>query len=804
MPYVCANPDCGCVFGEATVIENRLTCPKCKGNKVIAPNKKSIEAIDKTLMPYRFIQRPVDPTPIPYYKISTFVDQSLGRDIMVIHKPKDNGEGTELLISYPPFKPYYYIDEESYKQHTNQIDRLLAEFGGVIQQCNAFGTDGKKVLKVVFSNDMARKSSSYRMPNFARTYQSNRPLTNAILQDYNLTTKALPTRLYMDMEVDPRNVPTLERSDGRILTICTVDNRQTSKSYLLEHDDDDSLRELLRSFLSDIFNYSCVCGFYSAKFDIPYSAIWIMRLGIGFDWDFITTMDMHNIYTVLNTVNYDERKFNLESIAQREFGEGKEELKDYQVIWDWWKSKDERLLKYCMKDADLVRRLDEKWLAIDSRLAATNLTGVRPDSYVSYLHGLESIVIKKLNSRKPPHVLYTPTRKRFEAKIEGALVFDPIIGLHRNVVFLDAKSMYNRIIRTFNIGFDTVDPNGEIITPKARYTNKFDSVLREVLKELEYWRELYRKERDTYELYSEKWIEFDKKQWVVKYYLVSTYGILASPWSFIYDPVVAETITLLGKEVLKVARSIIEYNGFQVVYGDTDSLCFSIPDSNGWEAMLEKAKELAKKVAFGVNYYAKSRFNVNNPEIEFEVDKIFDWAYFTRAKKRYAGLLTWKGTALNPPRLYIAGFESRRTDWPEFVQEIQRSVFMMIGEGKSTQEILSFVREKLDLLYAGRFNDKIIQKKVIRKKISDYTKNIPPYVKAASMLAAQGKEIRIAQQIQYYLAQDKSIIPVVDRPLEVIEPKYYDYIKQQVFSILERMEIPIAQIDNRDLLQVFS
>jgi DNA polymerase elongation subunit (family B) len=915
LPYLCLDTNCNTMFGDASGYRSgKPHCPKCGGDKVLAPGRKSIRSIDPSLMPYRTYDKPLDPRTLPvFYKLSTFTDEDTQTDWMAIHKPKDNGDGNEILFARPPFKPYYFIDELGYSQNQSSIDGLLQQFHGSIdRKFKGFqaGGDHRPVIKVEFRSDPERKRSSYQIDKFVRCYQSNTPHTASILRDLDIQIKGYPTRMVWDSEVDPRNVPNLQRNDGRIILICGVgykvgsgtsrlaglnDNLMTGyinpsgdvvphpveggvRQYVfrLTEDTDVSVaRDVLRPFLKEAFNYSALMGFYSAKFDVPYTQIWIARLKLGFDFDFITVFDFHNIYTVLNTNNWDDRKFNLDSIATREFGEGegKEKIKDYQVLWDWWVSKDPRLVSYCLQDADLVRRLDEKWSGIDSRLVATNLTNVRPDAYISYMPGIESITVKKLNKRNPSEVLYTPSGKRQSSTYEGAMVFDPVKGVHDNVVFLDAKAMYPHIIRTFNIGLDTLDPNGEIHTPKANFKNKPDSVSKEVLDELEKWREFYKAERDKYEVDSEKWSEFEKKQWVVKYYMVSYYGVLGSTWSFMYEPSVAEAITLLGQQILGCARHILQYMGYPVLYGDTDSLCLKLTDEEifGYrptEAQYKKFKArtcpkdtcrtpldwnwkgdpvtggpegycpnckkvmmtvkllktlclsrvLADVVERAVNYFAETRFHVLAPQMEFEVDKVYQWVYFTKVKKRYAGPMLWKGVPLPEPKLKITGFESKRTDWPKFIQSIQLRCFDLLGSHAPEKTVLDYVESELDSLYRGERDQDIIQKKVIRRKVEDYGKKmvdgivvsnrgaIPPYVRAAKIMRDERHmDIRVAQQILYYMSMDKQVIPVYeDEPLPKLSKDFYDYTRKQVYAVLERMELPVGVIGNHSPEEVFA
>ena len=52
----------------------------------------------------------------------------------------------------------------------------------------------------------------------------------------------------------------------------------------------------------------------------------------------------------------------------------------------------------------------------------------------------------------------------------------------------------------------------------------------------------------------------------------SFYGVLGTPGCRFYDPRLAGTITRIGHWILIFSREFIESEGYQVIYGDTDSL----------------------------------------------------------------------------------------------------------------------------------------------------------------------------------------------------------------------------------------
>ena len=58
----------------------------------------------------------------------------------------------------------------------------------------------------------------------------------------------------------------------------------------------------------------------------------------------------------------------------------------------------------------------------------------------------------------------------------------------------------------------------------------------------------------------------------IKILMNSFYGVLGTPACRFYNPALANSITGTGREMLLWSKAWFEAAGFQVLYGDTDSL----------------------------------------------------------------------------------------------------------------------------------------------------------------------------------------------------------------------------------------
>ena len=116
--------------------------------------------------------------------------------------------------------------------------------------------------------------------------------------------------------------------------------------------------------------------------------------------------------------------------------------------------------------------------------------------------------------------------------------------------------------------------------------------------------------------------------------------------------------------------------------------------------------------------------------------------------------------------------ESVRSDWTKLAKEFQIELYKKIFHH---DEVEDWIREVIKELKSGKFDDKLIYKKRLRKEIIDYTKNIPPHVRAAKYLNEPG-------DIIYYVITQRGPIPI---ELKHNDFDYDHYIEKQLKPIAD-------------------
>ncbi|MBD3420805.1 MAG: DNA polymerase II [Chitinivibrionales bacterium] len=309
------------------------------------------------------------------------------------------------------------------------------------------------------------------------------------------------------------------------------------------------------------------------------------------------------------------------------------------------------------------------------------------------------------------------------APLTGGYVMDSKPGLYENVLVLDFKSLYPSIIMTFKI-----DPLGfvsesarRITTPAATTFARDETILADIIKALMQERSEAKRIKDQYLSYA------------IKILMNSFYGVLGSTGCRFFSRDLAQSITETGQYVLRETSAFIEeLTGFQILYGDTDSLFILLGEGKESEA-----ETIAKRIVDSVNQWLtavlQERFQVESAlELEFETH----FRYFLMptirgsregSKKRYCGAVERDGIL----ELTFKGMESSRSDWTVLAKEFQHEIYRRVFTG---QPVEKYIQRIVAGVRTGALDKKLMYRKRLRKPLHEYVHNIPPHAQAAKLL----------------------------------------------------------------------
>ena len=485
----------------------------------------------------------------------------------------------------------------------------------------------------------------------------------------------------------------------------------------------------------------------------------------------------------LRTSFFTFEDYRLETVAQELLSEGKTITADKDKVEEIERlfSEDKSgLAEYNLNDAVLVTNIFKKAGLIELSVRRSQLSGLLMDELGMMTAAFDHFLLPKLH-----RVGYVaPNVKDLETSehAAGGYVMDPVPGIYDDVIVLDFKSLYPSIIQTFKI-----DPysnlKSEIDTIKTLNGYKFSSTqhfLPEFIDHLIEQRNLARKKNDK------------QLSQAIKILMNSFYGVMGSFGCRFYHPNLPTAITGTGQKLLMGSKDFLAERGYEVIYGDTDSLFLKLKEGEG-----ENAQVNGERIAEDLNKYwsekIQNEFGLKS-YLEIEFEKYYRKFILTPArgsesgaKKRYAGLVSESGRE----NIEFVGMEFVRSDWTRLAKEFQIELYSRIF---NNDEIENWLREIVKKVKAGEYDDKLVYRKRLRKDVDDYTKNIPQHVKAARMLPETTRlgeaPSRSRSGTVYYVITKRGPVPV---ELKHTDIDYDHYIEKQVKPIADSVLILLRE-----------
>jgi DNA polymerase-2 len=497
--------------------------------------------------------------------------------------------------------------------------------------------------------------------------------------------------------------------------------------------------------------------------------------------------------------------YRLETVAQSVLGRGKriDELPGESktaAVERLYRKDPASLCIYCLEDTKLALEILLREGLLDIAVRKSLLIGTSLEQTSVSVAAFEFLYTEHLHQRG----IVAPTLGIDQDILErapGGGIITPRAGLSHNVLTFDFKSLYPSIMRTFNIdpltrlrssetGTTGGVPGGvtgglpPIAAPNGARFSREPGILPSILDRFFESREAARQRGDRRAVYAYKIV------------MNSFYGVLGTPGCRYAASALAGAITTLGQHILFWARDQVTASGYEVIYGDTDSL-FVLSGAPAGAPAADLAA-VGAQVAAGINArladYVKSAYGVESRmELEFEAiyrhfflppmrtatDDSDDDSETRGRAKGYAGLrVTPAGTGTGEAEvLDVVGMEAVRHDWTPLAQDLQRHVLDRVFHGAGAGEIETIVRDLIRDLRAGRLDKKLAYRKSLRKPVEAYTKSSPPHARAAALLPPEERSGLIR-----YLWTTDGPQPESRR---TSPPDYQHYVEKQVQPIIE-------------------
>jgi len=493
----------------------------------------------------------------------------------------------------------------------------------------------------------------------------------------------------------------------------------------------------------------------------------------------------------LRSATWSFESFSLENVAQTLLGEGKDISTPYQRMDEinrMFAEDKPALARYNLKDCELVTRIFEKTELLKFLLERASVTGLPADRsggsvaafthlYMPLMHRA-GFVAPNLGD-KPPQA--SP----------GGFVMDSRPGLYESVLVLDYKSLYPSIIRSFLIdpvglieGLKHPDDRESVEGFRGARFSRTRHCLPSIVARVAEGREAAKREHNA------------PLSQALKIIMNAFYGVLGSSGCRFFDTRLASSITLRGHQIMRQTRQLVEAQGYEVIYGDTDSTFVWLGRAHSQEDASRIGQALVTYVNDWWREHLSTEFGLQSAlELQYET-------HFTRflmptirgaeegSKKRYAGLVVRSD---GQEEMIYKGLETVRSDWSPLARQFQQELYRLIFDRRPHQ---AYIRDYVRRTLSGELDELLVYRKRLRRRLDDYERNVPPHVRAARL--ADDYNDRLGRPRQYQRGGWISYVISVNgpEPLEVRQaPIDYDhYVTRQLQPVADAI-LPFVNDD---------
>ena len=422
------------------------------------------------------------------------------------------------------------------------------------------------------------------------------------------------------------------------------------------------------------------------------------------------------------------QSYSLENVSQEMLGEGKDIGSDYDKMAEIERRFHEdkpALAHYNLKDCELVTRIFNKANLLAFMIERATVTGLQAD----HLGGSIAAFSHHYLPRMHREGYVAPSVGDVSGGASpGGFVMDSKPGLYDSVVVLDYKSLYPSIIRTFLVdpvglieGEAATDPAEQVEGVNGTVFSRTKHCLPEITTQI--W-----KQRDA-----AKRAKNEPLSQALKLLMNSFCGVLGATECRFFNPRLVSSVTLRGHQMMKQTRALVEAQGYDVIYGDTDSIFIWLKK----EHRNDDALAIGQQLADGINQWWRTMLKEKHGldcHLEIEFDTHYQKFFMPTirgtemgSKKRYAGLMI---NAQGEEEVIYRGLEVARSDWTPLAQQFQQGLFLRVFKNQPYQD---YVREYADRMLAGECDDLLVYRKRLRQPLDEYKVNVPPQVRAARL-----------------------------------------------------------------------
>lgn len=370
----------------------------------------------------------------------------------------------------------------------------------------------------------------------------------------------------------------------------------------------------------------------------------------------------------------------------------------------------------------------------------------------------------------------------------GGLVFQPLIGLFRNVAVLDFISMYPSVMIEYNLSPETVGvedaeawkiPGLDVgVSPRLGLVPETLRPMRD--KRVRLKRLLKKMASDD-----PRHARYRAMSKALKWLSVVAYGRLGYANSTFGRINAHEAVTHIGRMILLRAKAIAEAHGFTVLHLYVDSLFLCRPDAFTAEDFQPVIQAIEEET-----------------HLPLDLEGLYPWMAFLGRHDRPGIPVANRFFGLQPGGEHkIRGIALRREDTPLYVAETQLELLELLAREPDPSRLPALLPEAVvllcsafDALQNGRVPlEQLLVTQTLSREMEEYRTDTP-LRRAAAQLLGTGKQLRMGQRVRYLHTRTGTGVhawDLPDRPDPAsVEPsRYKELLFRAAWEVLQPLGI---------------
>ena len=581
----------------------------------------------------------------------------------------------------------------------------------------------------------------------------------------------------------------------------------------------DSEEKLLRNVFDALWDYPFVITFNGDDFDLRY--LFHRAQNLGFRRDEIPIEMGRRVCLLKYGVHIDLYKFffnrsiqiyafnnRYRDVTLNDVGRALIELEKIPIEKPIGELTYTELAEYCFRDTEITYKLTSfeddlvmKLILILARISSMPMEDVSRQGVSRWIRNFMHHEHRRRNMLIPnaEDILAKKGKTSTKAiikgkKYKGAIVVEPVPGIHFNVAVMDFPSLYPSIIKVWNLGYQSIlcphpECRDNIIPGTTHWVCKkkraLESLLIGSLRDLRV--QWYKPKSKDKSLSAEIRNWYRLIQGALKVILNASYGVFGAETFDLYCPPVAEATAALGRHSITQIINKTKELGIQVLYGDTDSVFLKNPTK-------EQIRELA-------------RWTEKELKMGLDVDKVYRYAVFSSRKKNYLGVL-------EDGSVDVKGLTGKKRHIPPFIKKAFDKMKERLAMVKTPadfeeakKDICNIVRDCYMKLKRRQWEslEELAFNVVLGEAPEHYVKTTPQHVRAARILKEKGIELKAGDLISFVkVTKEPHVKPVeLATKNEIDVDKYVAYLHSTFDQVLDALGLDFDEIIGLTKLERF-